>query len=428
MSVVTIGHIDSGKSTITGRLLYHCGGIADRRKIIERNHWEFTQLVDTLKADRERGITINVTIWKLYSSKRHYTIINTPGHKDFIKNTLTAASQADAALLVVAAPPAEFEVGISSHGNTKEYAHLAFALGVQHLVVAVNKMDDNMVDFSEARFEFIQKQVSAMVKKIGFSAAKVSFVPLSAVSGDNIVKKSDRLPWWKGPTLLEALDAIETPKRAYEKPLRILIHDVYKIQGIGTVPIGRIVAGELKEGMTVAFAPSNIHAEVSSIEMHHERLETARAGDWIGFNIKNVSVRDIRRGFVASDASQDTAFDCESFLALVMILRHPTQIRNGYSPLICCHTCQIVCKFELVSKMDRQSGNVMEEAPSSLKSGEMCIIKMIPLKPMCVEPYSSCAALGRFSIRDMRETIGVGIVKAVTRKSSIRTKAAVPSI
>ena len=435
LSVVAIGHVDSGKSTITGRLLYYCGGI-DKRTIEkiergERGEWirstqgmVFAHIVDRLRVEQERGITINATLWQFHTQNRQYTIINTPGHRDFIKNTITGTSQADVALLIVAATPGEFEAGLCVHGQTKEHALLAFTLGIKQMIVGVNKMDDKFVAFSQARFEEIQKEVSAMVKKIGFNAANVLFVPISGTIGDNMIKKSDNMPWWKGPTLLQALDSLEKPKRAYEKPLRIPICCVYKISGIGTVAVGKIVAGELKEGMIVTFAPSNISTEVASIEMHHQPLKTARAGDCIGFNIKTVSRTDIRRGYVASDAKQDTAFECESFLALVVILRHPTEIRNGYCPLICCHTCQITCKWELISKIEKRSGKVLEEAPHCLKSHEMGMVKMTPLKPMCVEMFASCPALGRFAIRDMRATIGVGIVKAVTRKGSFRTKAA----
>ena len=220
----------------------------------------------------------------------------------------------------------------------------------------------------------------------------------------------------KGKTLLDAIDAIEPPTRPSDKPLRLPLQDVYKIGGIGTVPVGRVETGVIKAGMVVTFAPTNVTTEVKSVEMHHEQLESGQPGDNVGFNVKNVSVKDIRRGNVASDSKNDPAKEAASFNAQVIILNHPGQIGPGYAPVLDCHTAHIACKFaELVEKIDRRSGKVLEQSPKFVKSGDACIAKLVPSKPMCVETYNEYPPLGRFAVRDMRQTVAVGVIKSVDK-------------
>jgi len=303
INIVVIGHVDAGKSTTTGHLIYKCGGI-DKRTIekfekeakeIGKASFKYAWVLDKLKAERERGITIDIALWKFETQKYYFTIIDAPGHRDFIKNMITGTSQADCAVLVVASGQGEFEAGIDKNGQTREHALLAYTLGVKQLIVVVNKMDDKSVNWSESRFNEIKNEVSNFIKKIGYNPEKVPFVPISGWLGDNMLEKSTNLPWYKGPTLLEALDAIQEPKRPIDKPLRIPLQDVYKIGGIGTVPVGRVETGILKPGAVVTFAPVNLTTEVKSVEMHHESLPQATPGDNVGFNVKNVSVKDIRR-------------------------------------------------------------------------------------------------------------------------------------
>jgi len=431
VNLVVIGHVDAGKSTSTGHLIYKCGGI-DKRTIekfekeaseLGKGSFKYAWVLDKLKAERERGITIDISLWKFETGKYHFTIIDAPGHRDFIKNMITGTSQADVAILMIASPPGEFEAGISKEGQTREHALLAFTLGVKQMIVCINKMDEKTVNWSQSRFEEIQKEVSEYLKKVGYNPAKVPFVPISGFNGDNMLEKSANLPWFKGPTLLEALDAIIPPKRPLDKPLRLPLQDVYKIGGIGTVPVGRVETGMLKPGMTVYFAPSNVTTEVKSVEMHHESVQEAIPGDNVGFNIKNVAVKDIRRGNVCGDAKNDPPKEAASFFAQVIVLNHPGQIGPGYCPVLDCHTAHIACKFDNIKeKIDRRTGAVLEEEPKAVKSGDCAMVTLIPNKPMCVEAFSEYPPLGRFAVRDMKQTVAVGVIKSVEKKTAAAKK------
>jgi len=425
VSLVVIGHVDAGKSTTTGHLIYKCGGI-DKRTIekfekeaaeMGKASFKYAWVLDKLKAERERGITIDIALWKFETAKSVFTIIDAPGHRDFIKNMITGTSQADAAILMIDSTTGGFEAGISKDGQTREHALLAFTLGVKQMIVCTNKMDDKTVQYAKSRFDEVQKEVSAYLKKVGYNPEKVPFVPISGWVGDNMLEKSDNMSWYKGPTLIEALDALQAPKRPMDKPLRLPLQDVYKIGGIGTVPVGRVETGIMKPGDVVTFAPNNVTTEVKSIEMHHESLPEAIPGDNVGFNVKNVSVKDIRRGNVASNSKNDPAKETEDFIAQVIILNHPGQIGNGYAPVLDCYTCHIACKFvEIQTKIDRRSGKELEKEPKFIKSGDAAMVLLKPSKPMCCETFTDYPPLGRFAVRDMRQTVAVGVIKSVTKR------------
>jgi len=448
INIVVIGHVDAGKSTSTGHLIYKCGGI-DKRAIekfekeaaeMGKGSFKYAWVLDKLKAERERGITIDIALWKFETNIYEVTIIDAPGHRDFIKNMITGTSQADCAVLIVAAGVGEFEAGIAKNGQTREHALLAFTLGVKQLIVGVNKMDNTEPKYSKDRFEEIVKEVSNYVKKIGYNPKAVSFVPISGWHGDNMIEASTNMPWYKGwsketkeggkasgKTLFEALDAINPPSRPSDKALRLPLQDVYKIGGIGTVPVGRVETGTIKAGMVVTFAPAAVTTEVKSVEMHHAQLDAGMPGDNVGFNVKNVSVKDIRRGNVCSDSKNDPAKEAASFNAQVIVLNHPGEIQKGYTPVLDCHTAHIACKFsEMLEKIDRRSGKKIEDNPPKIKSGDAAIVKMVPSKPMCVEPFQQYAPLGRFAVRDMRQTVAVGVIKSVDKseKAGKTTKSA----
>jgi len=447
INIVVIGHVDSGKSTSTGHLIYKCGGI-DKRAIekfekeaaeMGKGSFKYAWVLDKLKAERERGITIDIALWKFETNKYEVTIIDAPGHRDFIKNMITGTSQADCAVLIVAAGVGEFEAGISKNGQTREHALLAYTLGVKQMIVAINKMDSTEPKYSEKRYQEIVKEVSNYVKKIGYNPKTIAFVPISGWHGDNMIEATANMPWYKGwtmerkegnasgKTLFEALDSITPPVRPSSKPLRLPLQDVYKIGGIGTVPVGRVETGTIKAGMVVQFAPANIATEVKSVEMHHEQLAEAVPGDNVGFNVKNISVKDIRRGNVASDSKNDPAKEAEFFEAQVIVLNHPGEIQKGYTPVLDCHTAHIACRFnEILTKIDRRSGKVLEEKPNKIKSGDAAMVQMKPSKPMCVEAFTDYAPLGRFAVRDMRQTVAVGVIKKVSKleKAGKATKSA----
>ncbi|KAI9817632.1 MAG: translation elongation factor EF-1 alpha [Thelocarpon impressellum] len=445
INVVVIGHVDSGKSTTTGHLIYKCGGI-DKRTIekfekeaaeLGKGSFKYAWVLDKLKAERERGITIDIALWKFETPKYYVTVIDAPGHRDFIKNMITGTSQADCAILIIAAGTGEFEAGISKDGQTREHALLAYTLGVRQIIVAINKMDTTK--WSESRFQEIIKETTNFIKKVGYNPKTVPFVPISGFNGDNMIEVSSNCPWYKGweketktkstgKTLLEAIDAIDPPSRPTDKPLRLPLQDVYKIGGIGTVPVGRVETGIIKSGMIVTFAPSAVTTEVKSVEMHHEQLVQGEPGDNVGFNVKNVSVKEIRRGNVAGDSKNDPPKGAESFNAQVIVLNHPGQVGAGYAPVLDCHTAHIACKFaELLEKIDRRTGKSIENAPKFVKSGDAAIVKMQPSKPMCVEAFTDYPPLGRFAVRDMRQTVAVGVIKSVVKqdKAGKVTKAAV---
>merc|ERR1711971_610591 len=438
INIVVVGHVDSGKSTTTGHLIYKCGGI-DKRTIekfekeaqeMGKGSFKYAWVLDKLKAERERGITIDIALWKFMTNKYYVTIIDAPGHRDFIKNMITGTSQADCAVLIVAAGVGEFEAGISKNGQTREHALLAFTLGVKQLIIGVNKMDSTEPPYSQKRFEEISGEVANYVKKVGYNPKAVAFVPISGWHGDNMIEPSGNMSWYKGwnkevkegkfsgKTMFEALDAIIPPSRPDDKPLRLPLQDVYKIGGIGTVPVGRVETGKIKPGMVVTFAPSNVTTEVKSVEMHHESLPEAVPGDNVGFNIKNVSVKDIKRGYVTSDSKNKPASGVADFTAQVIVMEHPGQISNGYTPVLDCHTAHIACKFaEIKEKVDRRTGKSVEDNPKFIKSGDAAIVKLTPSKPMCVEPFTDFPPLGRFAVRDMRQTVAVGVIKATTPKT-----------
>jgi len=424
LNIVVVGHVDHGKSTCMGHLLFLLGYVDERtiREYAEASEkfgagdtFKFAWIMDKLKEERERGLTIDLSYWKFETNKYSFTIIDAPGHRDFIKNMITGASQADCALLVSSARKGEFEVGIEAGGQTREHAFLLRTLGVSQVVVAINKMDDPSVNWSQERYEECRKQLEYLLRTVGFNVAKVPFIPISAWTGDNLIKRSEKMPWYKGPTLVEALDTFEIPPKPIDKPLRIPVQDVYSITGVGTVPVGRVETGVLKEGDKVVFVPAGKEGEVKSIEMHHTRIPKAIPGDNIGFNVRGIAKKDIRRGDVCAHPTNPPKA-VKEFIGQIIVVYHPTSIAQGYTPVLHAHTAQIACKFaELIQKINPRTGEVIEDHPSFLKTGDSALVRFQPIRPIAIETYAEIPQLGRFAIRDMGTTIAAGVVKEITQ-------------
>lgn len=424
LNLVVMGHVDHGKSTTIGHLFYLTGTIDERKvkafeeeaKKLGKETFKFAWVLDKLKEERERGLTIDLAFLRFETPKYFFTVIDAPGHRDFVKNMVTGASQADAAVLFVSAKRGEFEAGIGPGGQTKEHAFLAFTLGVSQLVVAINKMDDATVNWNQERYEEIKNEVSRMIKMVGFKVEKISFVPTSGWTGDGLVKLSDKMPWYKGPTLFEAFDAFDLPPKPMDKPLRLPIQDVYTITGVGTVPVGRVETGVLKEGDKLVFMPGNVQGEAKSIETHHVRVPKAEPGDNIGFNVRGLERKDIRRGDVAGHTNNPPTV-AKEFIGQIIVIYHPTAVAAGYMPVFHYHTGQVACRFvELIKKLDPRTGQTVEEKPSFLKTGDGAIVRFEPVHPIAIETYSEFPELGRFAVRDMGTTVAAGVVKEITKK------------
>lgn len=422
INLVVIGHVDNGKSTLTGHLIFKCGGI-DKRTLEEyekkaaeigKGSFKYAWVLDQLKDERERGITINIALWKFETKNYVVTIIDAPGHRDFIKNMITGTSQADVAILVIAAGQGEFEAGISKEGQTREHATLANTLGIRTIICAINKMDS--IKYDQKRYDEIKSEMMKTLKLIGYGpkAEKFEYIPVSGWIGDNIMEKSTNMPWYSGPCLIEAIDNLPVPKRPFDKPLRLPIQDVYKISGIGTVPAGRVESGELKPGQIIVFAPSDESGEVKSVEMHHESLPKAGPGDNVGFSVKGVSnAKNLKKGMVVGEKANNPPKGVESFQAQVIIMNHPKKIQPGYTPVIDCHTSHLACKFEkFLQKLNARTLKPEAENPTEAGRGECIIAEIKPTKPLCVESYTDFPPLGRFAVRDMKRTVAVGIIKS----------------
>ncbi len=424
LNLVVTGHVDHGKSTTVGHLFYLTGTVDQRTaksyeeeaKKLGKETFKFAWVLDKLKEERERGLTIDVAYLKFETPKYFFTVIDAPGHRDFIKNMVTGASQADAAILFVSAKRGEFEAGIGPGGQTREHAFLAYTLGVNQLAVAINKMDDASVNWNQERYEEIKNEISRMLKMVGFNVQKIHFVPTSGWTGDNLAKRSDKMPWYKGPSLFEALDSFEVPPKPVEKPLRLPVQDVYTITGVGTVPVGRVETGVLKEGDTILFMPSNKSGEVKSLETHHVRIPKALPGDNIGFNVRGIAKNEIRRGDVGGHPDNPPTV-AKEFTGQMIVIYHPTAIAAGYSPVLHSNTGQVSCRFtELIAKLDPRTGQTIEEKPAFLKTGDGAVVRFEPVQPISIETYSDFPELGRFAIRDMGTTIAAGVVKEITKK------------
>ncbi len=415
INLVFIGHVDHGKSTTIGRLLWETENLPEEemRKLEDaaeeagKETFSFAFAMDNLQEERERGVTIDLAHQDFDSDNYYFTIIDAPGHRDFIKNMITGASQADAGVLVVAA-----DDGIQP--QTKEHAYLAKTLGIDQLIVAVNKMD--LVDYGESEFSDIKDDVSELLQGVGYDPSSINFVPVSSFKGEGVATDSDEMDWFDGPCLLDALDDLEEPEKAVDLPLRIPVQDVYNISGIGAVTVGRVETGELSGGDNVVFKPSDISGEVKTIEMHHEEVESAEPGDNIGWNTRGVGQNDVKKGDVAGPTDNPPTV-VDSFEAQVIVLNHPNVVSEGYTPVFHVNTAQVSCTFtDLKKTMNPKTGETIEEDPDYIKQGQAAIVEITPQQPLVIEENDDIPQLARFAIRDMGQTVGAGMALSVTEK------------
>lgn len=408
LNIVTIGHVDHGKSTLVGRLLYDTGAIREDQmnkfrelaKEKGKETFEFAFVMDTSKEERERGVTIDIMHKRFDTNKFYFTVIDCPGHRDFVKNMITGTSEADGAVLVVSVKD-----GIQD--QTKEHVYLAKVLGVGQLIIAMNKMD--AVNYDEAKFNTVKAEVDKLLKGVGYKTETIPFVPVSAFKGDNVAKKSENMPWYKGQTLVEALDSFKEPERPINKPLRLPLQDAYSITGVGTVPVGRVETGVMKKGDKIVFVPSNVQGEVKSIEMHHEEIQEAKPGDNIGFNVRGVNKDQIKRGDIVCHPGSEAKV-VKEFTAQIIVLNHPSVMSKGYTPVFHCHTAQVACTVtDILKQMDAKTGAVVKEHPDFIKTGDAAVIVVKPSKPLVIEKQSDIPQLARFAIRDMGMTVAAGV-------------------
>lgn len=422
INLVFIGHVDHGKSTTVGRLLYDSGNVDEQtmRKLKEKAEqlgkggFEFAFVMDQLKEEQERGVTIDLAHKRFDTDKYYFTIIDAPGHKDFIKNMITGASQADCAVLVVAAND-----GVNA--QTIEHLRLSKIFGVGQLIVAVNKMDISGVDWSQKRYNDVVEDVKKHAKQAGWDVTKIRFLPMASLLGINIIKKSDKLSWWTGDTLLEAINKLDVPQKPTDLPLRLPIQDVYNITGIGVVPVGRVETGIMKVGDKVIIVPGRegkgVHGEVKTIEMHHETVSQAEPGDNIGFNVRGVGKKDIARGDVLGPETNAPTVVTE-FTAQIVVMNHPSVVTVGYTPVFHIHTAQVACQFvEIIKKINPATGAEITENKDILRNGDAAIVKLRPTQPVVIEKNTVIPQMSRFAIRDSGATVGAGMCMDVVKKT-----------
>ncbi|TLX83386.1 MAG: translation elongation factor EF-1 subunit alpha [Thaumarchaeota archaeon] len=423
LNMIVTGHIDNGKSTSMGHMLMDLGLIDERtiaahaaesEKHGKGDTFKYAWVMDNIKDERERGITIDLAFQKFETPKYFFTLIDAPGHRDFIKNMITGASEADCAILVLSAKEGETDTAIAPGGQAREHAFLLRTLGVSQLIVAINKMDDS--NYSEQAFKAAKEKAEKLIKSVGYKLENVPIVPISGWKGDNLVKKSENMKWWTGKTLLETFDDFKLPEKPVGKPLRIPIQDVYTITGVGTVPVGRVETGVAKAGMKIVVMPSGATGEIKTIETHHTQMESAEAGDNIGFNLRGIEKKDIKRGDVIGTPDNPPNV-AKEFRAQIIIIHHPTAIAPGYTPVMHAHTAQVaatIVAFE--SKINPQTGAEEEKDPKFLKAGDSAIVRIRPVRPLPIETFQDFPELGRFALRDMGATIAAGVIKDITEK------------
>jgi len=453
VSIVICGHVDAGKSTTTGRLIFELGGIPEREmqklrdeaEKLGKGSFAFAFYMDRQKDERERGVTISCTTKEFFTDSYHYTVIDAPGHRDFIKNMITGASQADIALIMIPAD-GNFATSIAKgnhkagevQGQTRQHALLINLLGVKQIIIGVNKMDCDLAGYKEVRYNEVKDEMANVLTRVGwkkeFVDKSVPFLPISGWKGDNLIKKSENMGWWKGveievpgkgkkqiTTLLDALEQmVVPPERIGNKPMRTPISGVYKIKGAGDVLTGRVEQGVVKPGDEVVFLPTHTASlpctgKIFSVEMHHKSQPAANAGDNVGLNIKGLVKENMPRvGDIMILKTDNSIKKCKEFTCQVQILNHPGELKTGYSPIAFVRTARSAVRMTKINwKVSKETGGKKAPEPANIKANEMAEVVFAPQQPFVVDSFKTCEGLGRIAIMEGATVVMLGKVVEV---------------
>jgi len=454
VSIVICGHVDAGKSTTTGRLIFELGGIPEREmqklrdeaEKLGKGSFAFAFYMDRQKDERERGVTISVTTKEFFTKSYHYTVLDAPGHRDFIKNMITGASQADIALIMIPAD-GNFATSIAKgnhkagevQGQTRQHSLLINLLGIKQIIIGVNKMDCDLAGYKEGRYTEVKEEMANVLTRVGwkkeFVDKQVPFLPISGWKGDNLISKSANMGWWKGAeievpgkgkkTVFTLLDALEEmvvpPERAPNKPMRTPISGVYKIKGAGDVLTGRVEQGIVKPGDEVVFLPTHTtnlacNGKIFSVEMHHKSQPQANAGDNVGLNIKGLVKENMPRvGDIMILKSDQSLKKVKEFTCQVQILNHPGELKIGYSPIAFVRTARSAVRMSrIVWKLSKETGNKKAPDPANIKANEMAEVVFQPQQPFVVDSFKNCEGLGRIAIMEGATVVMLGkVIEAI---------------
>uniref|UniRef100_A0A673N0B6 HBS1-like protein n=1 Tax=Sinocyclocheilus rhinocerous TaxID=307959 RepID=A0A673N0B6_9TELE len=422
LNLVVIGHVDAGKSTLMGHLLYLLGNVNKRTmhkyeqesKKAGKASFAYAWVLDETGEERNRGVTMDVGMTKFETDSKVITLMDAPGHKDFIPNMITGAAQADVAVLVVDASRGEFEAGFEAGGQTREHGLLVRSLGVTQLAVAVNKMDQ--VNWQQERFQEIVSKLGHFLKQAGFKDSDVFYIPTSGLSGENLTTRSevaDLTAWYTGPCLLEQIDAFKPPQRSVEKPFRLCVSDVFKDQGSGFCVTGKIEAGFIQTGDKVLAMPPNETCTVKGITLHDEALDWAAAGDHVSLTVTGMDIIKINVGCIFCDPKEPIRA-CTRFRARILLFNIEVPITQGFPVLLHYQTVSEPATIrKLVSVLHKSSGEVLKKKPKCLSKGQNAVVEIQTQRPVALELYKDYKELGRFMLRYVGSTIAAGVVTEV---------------
>uniref|UniRef100_A0A672FRA7 HBS1-like protein n=1 Tax=Salarias fasciatus TaxID=181472 RepID=A0A672FRA7_SALFA len=429
LNLVVIGHVDAGKSTLMGHLLYLLGNVNKRTmhkyeqesKKAGKASFAYAWVLDETGEERDRGVTMDVGMTKFETNSKVVTLMDAPGHRDFIPNMITGAAQADVAVLVVDASRGEFEAGFEAGGQTREHALLVRSLGVTQLAVAVNKMDQ--VNWQQERFQEITSKLGHFLKQAGFKESDVFYVPTSGLSGENLATRSTAAQltsWYSGLSLLEQIDAFKPPQRSVDKPFRLCVSDVFKDQGSGFCVTGKIEAGYIQTGEKMLAMPPNETCTVKGICLHDEPLDWAAAGDHVSLTVTGMDIIKINVGCVFCDPKEPIRV-CTRFRARVLLFNIEVPITQGFPVLLHYQTVSEPATIKkLVSVLHKSSGEVLKKKPKCLTKGMNAIVEIQTQRPVSLELYKDYKELGRFMLRYVGSTIAAGVVTEVKSKQRER--------